>query len=135
MRDLLRRWLHLAPRERPDVVLDAVFDDGLLYLVLENLGNAHAHDICVQFDRSLPGVDGTRDVTTLELFRDLAFLPAGRRISVFLDSSSRFLAGTDVTEFVAQIRFQDGQGRHFRQRIRHNLSVYREFGYIRRTRG
>ncbi|MCP1676410.1 hypothetical protein J2T57_003571 [Natronocella acetinitrilica] len=129
----LRRRLEAVTDGRPDVVLDVLFDDGLLYLTLQNLGSAHAHDVHVRFDRSIRAVEGTRDITALEIFRDLAFLPVGKRIEVFLDTSGNFFAQQGDTEFVAHIRFHDATGRQYQHRARHNLAVYRDLGYVRRS--
>lgn len=139
MRGWLRRLLApppggagALPEPVPDVVLDVAFEDGLLYLVLENLGAAHAHDVAVAFDRELWGVEGSREFSALELFTDLAFLPAGKRISVFLDTSAALFERETELQWSFDVRFRDAQGRPFSLRLRHNLAIYRALGYIRR---
>jgi hypothetical protein len=113
-----------------DVVLDVEFERGLLYLVLENLGDAPAHAVRVRFDRPLTGLGGDRRVDRLQLFRRLEFLAPGREIRVLLDRSALFFAREQETAFEARVTWQSDEGRRRSRTIRHDLAAYRDFPYL-----
>ena len=71
------------------VVVDVVFDAGLLYLELVNLGDDPAVDVTSSFEPALVDAHG-RDVSELLLFRRLGFLAPGRRIRTLLGPSSAY---------------------------------------------
>jgi len=115
---------------RPDVILEIVFERGLLFLALRNIGEQPAVGVQCRFDRVLSGLEGTKDVSALPLFRRLAFLGPGREITVFLDSTASYFGARGPARLGVDIRYRDRKGRRFETTIKHDLSVYRELGYI-----
>jgi hypothetical protein len=73
------------------VVVDVVFESGLLYLELANLSERPALNVSCRFDPPLVDLQG-RDVSKLPLFRRVEFLGPGRRIRTLLDSSAGYFA-------------------------------------------
>jgi hypothetical protein len=113
-----------------DVVLDVEFDCGLLFLVLENLGDGPAHTVRVRFDAPLTGLGGDRRIDRLQLFRRLEFLGPGREIRVLLDRSALFFAREQETGFEARITWRNDEGERRSRTIRHDLGAYRDFPYL-----
>ena len=113
-----------------DVVLDVQFDRGLLFLVLENLGDAPAHVVRVRFEGPLTGLGGDRRIDRLQIFRRLEFLGPRRRIKVFLDRSALFFAREESTVVEARITWRDDRGARGARTIRHDLSAYRDLPYL-----
>jgi len=113
-----------------DVVLDVELDRGLLFLVLENLGDAPAHAVRARFDGPLTGLGGDRRIDRLELFRRLEFLGPHRRIRVFLDRSALFFAREERTAFEVRLGWRTEDGKRGSRRIRHDLTAYRDFPYL-----
>lgn len=106
------------------VVLDVVFEQGLLYLELVNLGDRPALDITASFDQPLVDAHG-RDVSELLLFRGLAFLAPGRRIRTLLGPSS------DHSESVtARVEYARPGDERTQTRITHDLALFRELAYV-----
>lgn len=112
------------------MILEIVFERGLLFLVLRNIGEQPAVGVQCRFDRVLTGVEGTKDVSALPLFRRLTFLGPGREITVFLDSSASYFRARGPARVGVHIRFRDREGRRYETTIKHDLSVYRELGYV-----
>jgi hypothetical protein len=113
-----------------DVILDVEFDRGLLFLVLENLGDLPAHAVRVRFEGPLNGLGGERRIDRLQLFRRLEFLAPGRRIHVFLDRSALFFAREEPTELAARVTWRTDEGARRSRTIRHDLGAYRDFPYL-----
>ena len=53
---------------RPEVIVDFVFDDGLLFISVENIGDQPALKVSVQFDQKIMGVEGGQEISALSLF-------------------------------------------------------------------
>jgi hypothetical protein len=119
-------------RDDGDVIVDVVFDRGLLFLVLANLGDRPALSVRVKFDRAFTGVGGTKRMHRLALFRKLEFLAPRKSIEVFLDRSDAYFARGEPTELTARVTWRTPEGARRAATIRHDLEIYRDLGYIDR---
>jgi hypothetical protein len=113
----------------PYVIVDFVFDRGLLSISIKNIGSRPAFGVRVEFSHKLMGVDGTLEVSALPLFNALDFLPGGKEISTFLDSSVSYFRSKQPQQITTRILYQDARGGKLTNTIRHNLEIYREIGY------
>ena len=122
------------PDERSDseVILDVVFDRGLLLLVVANLGDRPAHEIRIRFKRAFTGLGGTRKYHRLALFERLEFLAPRKSIEVFLDRSDAYFARGEPTELSARVTWRTPDGARRATTIVHDLEIYRDLGYIER---
>ena len=115
-----------------DVILDVVFDRGLLFLVVENTGDSPAHRVRIKFDKPFGGVGGTKKMQRLALFRRLEFLAPRKSIEVFLDRSASYFARDEPTELTAAISWRTSAGERRSSTIHHDLEIYRDLGFIER---
>ena len=115
-----------------DVIVDVVFDRGLLFLVLENLGDEPAHGVRVRFAERFAGVGGAKRIDRLALFRKLEFLAPRKSIEVFLDRSDAYFARGEPTRLTAAITWRTAGSERRRTTIVHDLEIYRDLGYIDR---
>jgi hypothetical protein len=115
-----------------EVVLDVVFDRGLLFLVLENTGDLPAHAVRVKFGERFSGVGGSKRIDRLVLFRKLEFLAPHKAIEVFLDRSASYFVRGEPTTLTAAISWRTTAGVRRRATIVHDLEIYRDLGYIER---
>lgn len=114
----------------PDVILDFVFDRGLLFISIKNIGDRPAFAVRVQFSSRLMGIGGTKEISALPLFRNLEFLPPQKEIVTFFDTSASYFGSGQATNISARITTRDSKGARRVVTIRHNLEIYREIGYI-----
>jgi hypothetical protein len=115
-----------------DVILDVVFRQGLLFLVLANTGERPALAVRVKLDAPLTGVGGTKRLDRLALFRKLEFLAPRKSIEVFLDRSDAFFAREEPTRLTAAITWRTPAGERRSATIVHDLEIYRDLGYLER---
>ena len=106
------------------VVVDVVFDAGLLYLELVNLGDDPAVDVTSSFEPALVDAHG-RDVSELLLFRRLGFLAPGRRIRTLLGPSSAYSESVAV-----EVQYSRAGSERQTTRITHELATFRELAYV-----
>ena len=119
-----------APRRGPNVILDFVFDRGLLFVALRNIGNEPAYGVRVDFGAPLFGLEGTKEVSRQPLFHALEFLPPQKEIATYLDTSASFFSSGQSTRITAKITARDAAGARHVATIRHNLEIYRDIGYV-----
>ena len=117
---------------RPEVLLDVVFEDGLLFLAVSNIGDAPALEVSFAFEPRLRGLGGTKDVSELDLFRHISFLAPGKEIRTLLDSSAAYFGRGEPTKFAVRCAYRDDSGRPYEATIHHDLAIYRELAYVPR---
>jgi len=121
-----------APARTPEVIVDFIFEDGLLFISLENIGDGPAHDVRVTFAQDIHGVRGTRSINSLQLFSNTEFLAPRKAIRTFLDTSAQYFARKEPTRITAHLSYLDSARRPYRNTIRHDLGIYQDIGYITR---
>jgi hypothetical protein len=116
--------------ERDDgVVVDVVFEDGLLYLELLNLADRPALNVRCRFDPSLIDLQG-RAVAELAVFRHVAFLGPRRSIRTLLDSTHGYFARKAPTRVTVAVEYQRPGEPESRTEVAHDLELYRELAYL-----
>ena len=111
------------------VVVDVVFEEGLLYLELANLSDRPALNVSCGFDPGLVDLQG-RDVAKLALFSRVEFLGPGRRIRTLLDSTAGYFAREGADRFTVVVDFERPEEKRRSTTVSHDLAVYRELAYL-----
>jgi hypothetical protein len=118
---------------RPYVILDFIYDKGLFYITIRNIGKRSAFKVSVHFDKDFNGVEGRKEISKLPIFTNIEFMPPDKEISLFLDSSFSYFSRGEPTKIDTKITFQNYEGRKYEFRMMHDLGVYKELGYIKRV--
>lgn len=119
-------------RRDPEVILDVVFERGLLFLVVANIGDRPALRVRVRFEQPFSGLGGAKKMQRLALFRRLEFLAPGKSIEVFLDRSASYFARDEPTRLTASLAWRTPEGERRASTIHHDLEIYRDLGFIER---
>jgi hypothetical protein len=114
----------------PDVFLDVVFEDGLLFIEVGNATLRPAEVVEIKFGQSFHGLGGGTDFAKLRLFRRIEYLAPGRRIRALLDSSAAYFARKEPTKLTATVKFRDHEGKRHQREITHDLAIYRDLPYV-----
>jgi len=114
----------------PDVIVDFIFEGGVLVISVENIGSQPAVRVQVGFDPPFKGLGGTAVVPDLALFRNIEFLAPKRSIRTLLDSSTAYFARQEPERITATIRYFDRAGEEFSCTIVHDLAIYRDIAYV-----
>ena len=115
-----------------EVILDVVFDRGLLFLEVRNIGDRPAERVRIRFDERFSGVGGTKRIDRLVLFRKLEYLAPHKSIPVFLDRSAAYFARGEPTRITAAIGWLTPEGERRASTIHHDLAIYRDLGFVDR---
>ena len=118
---------------RPDVIVDFLFEDGMLFVAVQNIGPEPALRVHVAFEPSFKGLGGTAAIAELPLFRNIEFLAPARSIRTLLDSSAAYFARQEPERITAAITYSDRSGQKFSSKILHDLAIYRDIAFIAKS--
>ncbi len=121
----------LFSSSNPDVIIDFIFENGLFYISIKNIGDKPAYRVSIKFNNQILGVEGTKEVSSMPLFQNIEFLAPSGEIRTFLDTSASYFQSENPTEITSKIVFYDRYGIKLNRTIKHNLEIYREIGYTR----
>ena len=124
------------PGKNPDVILDFEYDEGLLFIVIENIGNDSAYNASVRFNKKVLGMQKTKNISSLRIFQSLKFLPPGKKIKILVDLFQFYLACKQPMKISTAVVFRNKSKQIFQNSIQHDLSIYKEFAeiyYVKKT--
>ena len=120
---------------KPDVIVDFIFDNGLLFIAIENIGARPAYKVSTRFNRKFRGAGGVQEISGMALFKNIAFLAPQKKITTFLDTSTAYFRRNEPTDITATIVYSDETGRAYKKAINHDLDIYKDIGYIQKRGG
>lgn len=120
-------------RGKPEVILEFLFDRGMLSVSVRNIGTRAAMKVAVSFDRRFTGLGGSKDVSSLPLFKNVEFLGPAREIVTLLDTSASYFRRKQPTRIAARISYLDADDRQYETTIAHDLEIYRELSWVSST--
>lgn len=120
---------------RPDVIVDFQCSDGLLFVALKNIGERSAYRVCTAFDQPLLGLSGQKRISEMPLFRCIEFVPPGKEFSQLIDPIGAWFRQNHPSRYTITLTYSDREGKRFRERIVHDLDVYKDLGYISTSGG
>jgi len=115
---------------RPDVIVDFQCAQGLLFILLKNIGERSAYGVRASFDKPLLGLSGQKNISELQLFRSVEFVPPGKEFSQLVDPVAIWFQQDRPRRYTITLTYSDREGNEFRERIVHNLDIYKDLGYI-----
>jgi hypothetical protein len=118
----------------PQVIVDFIFDDGALFIAVENIGAAPAHKVNTRFSAPIHGVEGRVHINDMALFTNIEFLAPHKAITTFLDTSSAYFGRDEPRKIAVQISYRDAAKKKYLTTVHHDLNIYADIGYIRRVR-
>ena len=124
-----------ATVSRPEVLVEFLFDRGVLSIAVRNVGNRAALKVSVAWDRKIVGLGGTREISRLAMFRNIEFLGPGREVATLVDSSHAYFERGEPLQVSALVRYHDAEGTGYEQRIAHDLEIYRESCFVPHNEG
>ncbi len=116
---------------RPDVIVDFDCREGMLFIVLKNIGVRSAYDVTTRFDKPLVGLEGRKRISDLQLFKNLAFIPPGKEFSQFVDAVDSWFKRRQPSKIKVTITYRDRERRAFTETILHDLRIYKDLGWVR----
>jgi hypothetical protein len=113
-----------------DVIVDFVFEDGLLYVVVANVGDRPALQVSFKFGTAFRGLGGSVEMTRLPLLRAIPFLAPRKEIRTLLDSAADYFARGEPTKITVTVSYRAPDGTSRKAAITHDLAIYRDLAYV-----
>ena len=111
--------------DRPEVIVDFEYENGLLFIVIENIGPDSAYDVSEKFDKSISSLQKSK-ISSLKIFKSLRFLPPRKKIRIFVDSYPSYIYNKQPLLIKVDIQFKNKMGKRFKNSILHDLSIYKD---------
>ena len=121
---------NITLEKNPNVIIDFEYNDGLLFIIIENIGNDSAYDITVRFNKKILGMQKTKNISSLQIFQSLKFLPPSKKIKILVDLFQFYLAGKQPMLIGTDIFFRNKMKKTFQNSIQHDLSIYADIPEI-----
>lgn len=90
-----------------------------------NIGSRAAYDVHTDIEPSVTGLNGSLQLSNLQIFKGISFFAPGKQIRFLFDSSAAYFARGEPTQLSARITWRDSEGNPFQTVIRHDLEIYR----------
>jgi hypothetical protein len=119
-----------AGRRRPEVIVEFIFDRGLLFISVNNIGDRPATKVSVKFNKEIIGLNGTKIISALPMFKNIEFLGPRREVVTLLDVSDSYFRRKQPTEISVRISYTDSDDQKYQVTINHNLEIYRDVHYV-----
>ena len=100
------------------MILDVQFDDGILSILMTNIGDSAATNVSTALDKKIVGLGGTREINGLNILKEITFFPPHKTFTFLLDSASSYF-GEKGTHEVHGDHIVLGQRREGLQREDH----------------
>ncbi|MDG6999939.1 MAG: hypothetical protein JRN15_12585 [Nitrososphaerota archaeon] len=110
----------------PDVIVDFECEEGMLYVSIQNTGSLPAYKISVEFDKKIRGIENEKEISSLNLFKSIEFLPPGKKIRAFIDSFPSYVIRKQPMMVQTTITYSGKNRRKFVESIKHNLLIYKD---------
>jgi hypothetical protein len=126
------RSVHRRAPEKPgpEVIVDFVFHDGLLYVALQNISDLPAYDVRAGFDPPFRGLGGEQETSALRMFRHTPFLAPRRIIRSFLDSSAAYFRRGEPRSITVRLSYRDADRRKYSRTLQHDLGIYEDLAFV-----
>ncbi len=118
------------PPPRPDVIIDFVFEVGVFFISIKNIGDAPALNVTTSFNTAFSGLGGTQDTSSLPVFRSITFLAPDKEIRTMLDTSTSYFQRKQPTTIRATVSYRDRMNNTYSDVITHDLDIYKDIAYI-----
>lgn len=113
-----------------DVIVDFVFDEGVLYVTVANLGERPALKVSCRFEPGFNGLGGSVEISRLALFRNIEYLAPHKEIRTLVDSSAAYFARKEPTKLKVTVTYREDGGQRRQTTIAHDLGIYRDLAYV-----
>ena len=111
--------------------MDFEYDDnGILYIIIENIGPVSAYKLSIKFDKEITGVEGNKKISSMKIFNRIEFLPPHKKIRIFLDTFVSYILRKQPLIIGATVIYSNKNNKEFQNVINHDLSIYQDFPHI-----
>ena len=113
---------------RPEVIIDFSVNEGLLDIILKNVGGSSAYRVRTSFDTPFYGLGGEKCISRMRAFREVAFMPPQKELRQFVDVLASYAKRKEPMRIKATVSYRDRDGNRYQDTMAHDLRIYLELG-------
>ena len=106
------------------VIVDFEIDASVLFILIKNPGNHALLNLKIKPVSAIPGLGGKRDLSKLNVFKEISYMAPFKEIRIFVDSYDSFFRNLKDTKIEFNITYQDEAEKSYRKKITHDLKIY-----------
>ena len=113
--------------EKPSkIILDFVYENNLLYVVIENMGDTVTNRVSIDFDKKIMGLGKEKNISEMQIFKTISVFPPKKRFKIFVDTFSSYVKNKQPLLLTSKITYYQNNKR-FEDIIKHDLRIYKDF--------
>ena len=85
-------------------------------------------NVSVTFDKKILGINKEKDISEMQIFKNISTLPPKKTFKIFVDVFSAYLKNKQPLVLASKITYQNNQG-SFDYSIKHDLRIYQDYVY------
>lgn len=118
------------PAEQAYIVVDFDIDAEMVHIIIRNLSYVPALRVRIRPSHAIIGLGGSKDISTLAIFKEISYLAPQKEIKVFVDEFESFFRNLKNTKISFAVAFEDEVGKPIRHTIHHELAIYQDLTYL-----
>jgi hypothetical protein len=106
------------------IIVDFEIDASTVFILIKNSGNHAALHLKIKPSAPILGLEGKKDLSKLNIFKEIKYMAPLREIRIFVDSYDSFFRHLKNTMIDFTITWQDEDKKSYRNKISHDLKIY-----------
>jgi len=113
--------------EKPSkIILDFEYENNLLYIIIENIGDDITNKVSIDFDKKIMGLDKKKNISEMQIFKNISIFPPKKRFKIFVDTFSSYVKNKQPLLLTSKITYYQNRKR-YEDTIKHDLRIYKDF--------
>ncbi len=106
------------------VVVDFEIDQSTVFILIRNSGTGALRNLKIKPSTSIIGLEGKKDMSSLNIFKEIRYMAPLKEIRIFVDSYDSFFSHLKNTQIAFTVTYQDESKKSYRKKIAHDLKIY-----------
>ncbi len=106
------------------VIVDFEIDGSTAFIAIKNAGTGALRNLKIKPSTAIIGLEGKKDLSSLNIFKEIRYLAPLKEIRIFVDSHDSFFRHLKNTLISFTVTYQDESKKLYRKKITHDLKIY-----------
>jgi len=112
------------------IIVDFEIDPSTVLILIKNSGIHAVLHLKIKPSAEIPGLEGKKDLSKLNIFKEIKYMAPFKEIRIFVDSYDSFFQNLKNTMIDFTITWQDENKNSFRNKISHDLKIYSDLIFL-----
>ena len=109
-----------------DVSLDFEYENNLLSITIENIGDSILNKVSVEFDKKILGLNKQKKISDMRIFKSISVFPPNKKFKIFVDSFSSYINNKQPMSISSSITYYKNAKKN-NYVLKHDLNIYRDY--------